>query len=113
MRRKFNYLVVCSIIGVLLLMSFSTSVLAEEKEVVAQGVDATTMIPCMESITSTSNILENMYDTLVWRDEDLNLIPALATDWENVDELTWDFYLRDDVYWHDGEKFTAHKVYCT
>ncbi len=111
MRRKLNYLVVCSIIGILLLMSFSTSVLAEEKEVVvAQGVDATTMIPCMESITSTSNILENMYDTLVWRDRDLNLIPALATDWENVDELTWDFYLRDDVYWHDGEKFTAHDV---
>ncbi len=83
---------------------------AADEIVIAQGVDATTMIPNMQSITSTNNVLEHIFDTLVWRDENLNIIPALAKSWETPDEVTWDFHLRDDVTWHDGQPFTAADV---
>jgi len=83
---------------------------AQSRIVLAQGVDATTMIPNMESVTSTNNVLEHVYDTLVWRDEDLVIEPALAVSWETIDDLTWEFQLRDDVYWHDGTPFTAADV---
>ena len=37
--------------------------------------------------------------------------PALAESWErSEDGLTWTFYLRKDVRWHDGYPFTAHDV---
>lgn len=38
-------------------------------------------------------------------------VPALAKSWEVNDEGTeYIFYLRDDIVWHDGKKFTAHDV---
>ena len=37
--------------------------------------------------------------------------PNLAEAWDvSADGLTWTFYLRDDVVWHDGEPFTAADV---
>jgi peptide/nickel transport system substrate-binding protein len=36
--------------------------------------------------------------------------PMLATDWRQVDDLTWEFDLRDDVQFHDGEMLSAEDV---
>ena len=37
--------------------------------------------------------------------------PALADSWDvSADGMTWTFYLRRDVRWHDGEPFTAADV---
>lgn len=38
------------------------------------------------------------------------LLPALATKWENIDPLTWEFSLRPDVLWSNGQPFTAEDV---
>lgn len=38
------------------------------------------------------------------------LLPALATEWKNIDPLTWEFTLRPDVKWNDGTPFTAEDV---
>jgi len=54
-----------------------------------------------------------VFDTLVWKDDE-GYLPALAEDWEFVeDENAYYFDLRDDVTWHDGEKFTADDVVFT
>lgn len=37
----------------------------------------------------------------------------LATSWENTDELTWVFQLREGVTFHDGSEFTAEDVVFT
>ena len=50
------------------------------------------------------------YDTLLTRDDDGEVQPALATEWEQVDELTWVFQLRDDVTFADGTPFDASDV---
>jgi len=39
--------------------------------------------------------------------------PALATHWETADYQTFVFDLRDDVYFHNGEHFTANDVVYT
>ena len=55
-----------------------------------------------------------VYEVLFDYDQNLELTPILAKDWEvSEDGLVWTFYLRDDVYWHDGEKFTADDVVYT
>lgn len=56
-------------------------------------------------------VLENVFDTLVAPDENLEMRPALAESWEtSPDGLTWTFRLRDGVTWHDGSPFTADDV---
>jgi peptide/nickel transport system substrate-binding protein len=56
-------------------------------------------------------VLENVYDTLVQPDADLEFEPALATDWEvSDDQLVWTFELREGVTWHNGDAFTADDV---
>jgi len=47
-------------------------------------------------------------------DKDLNIVGDLAERWEtSKDGLNITFYLRKDVTWHDGEKFTAEDVLFT
>jgi peptide/nickel transport system substrate-binding protein len=54
-----------------------------------------------------------VFDSLIYSDEK-GPIPWLAKDWEISDDgLTYTLTLRDDVKWHDGEKFTANDVVFT
>ncbi|MCV7369966.1 ABC transporter substrate-binding protein [Mycolicibacterium duvalii] len=56
-------------------------------------------------------VLENVFDTLVEPDENLQMRPALAKSWEvSPDELTWTFRLRENVTFHDGSPLTAEDV---
>lgn len=49
-------------------------------------------------------------ETLVVLDENGDARPALATEWRQVDALTWRFALRAGVVFHDGEHLTADAV---
>jgi len=51
-----------------------------------------------------------IYDTLVAQDENGNIIPKLAKSWDVISDIAVRFYLRDDVYFHNGEKLTAEDV---
>lgn len=56
-------------------------------------------------------VLENVFDTLVEPDENLEMRPALAESWDvSPDQLTWTFRLRPGVTFHDGSPFTADDV---
>lgn len=49
-------------------------------------------------------------ESLLMLDEELRAQPQLATDWEQLDELTWRFVLREGVTFHDGTPFDAESV---
>ncbi|MBS7811581.1 ABC transporter substrate-binding protein [Roseococcus pinisoli] len=54
------------------------------------------------------------WDGLVHRDpETFNIVPALATEWTQVDSTTIDFTLRRGVKFHDGSDFSADDVVYT
>ncbi|BBZ29249.1 ABC transporter substrate-binding protein [Mycolicibacterium madagascariense] len=56
-------------------------------------------------------VLENVFDTLVEPDANLEMRPALAQSWTvSPDQLTWTFQLRPGVTFHDGTPFTADDV---
>lgn len=58
-----------------------------------------------------SDALILMLDRLVSRDYDFNYEPGLAEEWEiSEDTLTWTFYLKEGVTFHDGKPFTAEDV---
>ncbi|MFL6085577.1 MAG: ABC transporter substrate-binding protein, partial [Mycobacterium sp.] len=56
-------------------------------------------------------VLENVFDTLVQPDANLEMRPALAESWTvSPDQLAWTFHLRHGVTFHDGSRFTADDV---
>ncbi|MFN2607578.1 MAG: ABC transporter substrate-binding protein [Acidimicrobiales bacterium] len=57
------------------------------------------------------NQMSLIYDTLLWKDGDGQLLPWLAASWTvSEDHLTYTFVLRDGVKWADGRPFTADDV---
>jgi peptide/nickel transport system substrate-binding protein len=54
--------------------------------------------------------LLNVYDGLADASPQLEIAPALATDWEAVDDTTVEMELRDGIEWHDGEPFGPEDV---
>ncbi|MDL2273728.1 ABC transporter substrate-binding protein [Oscillospiraceae bacterium OttesenSCG-928-G22] len=53
----------------------------------------------------------NVYDTLVYPDNNDEIQPLVATGWETSDDgLTWTFTLREDVVFHDGTPLKASDV---
>jgi len=56
-------------------------------------------------------VLENVFDTLVEPDANLEMRPALAESWTvSPDQLSWTFHLRHGVTFHDGSPFTSDDV---
>jgi len=58
----------------------------------------------------TTNLI---FDRLIYPLGGGEYAPYLATRWETTDYKTFTFWLRDDVYFHNGEKFNAHDVVWT
>lgn len=80
-----------------------TVVLSEEPDIVD---------PCESSRSNIGRIVkQNITETLTEIDpKDGSITPRLATAWEQVDELTWRFTLREGVKFHDGSDFNAENA---
>ena len=66
--------------------------------------------PHTSNATSTRNMLENTYETLVMFNSSLEIVPGLAESWSASDDLLqWTFNLREAT-WHDGTPVTAGDV---
>jgi len=74
--------------------------------------DAENLNPILWVDTSSAENGALIFDALVDIDGDtLEVIPDLAESWEISDDgLTYTYYLRDDVTFHDGEPFTCRDV---
>lgn len=81
---------------------------------VAIGGEPDQLDPSKTSAYFSFQVLENVFDTLVAPDENLEMQPALAESWEtSEDQLTWTFTLREGVTWHDGSAFSSADVVYT
>ncbi|UCG05774.1 MAG: hypothetical protein JSV83_17960 [Desulfobacterales bacterium] len=73
-----------------------------------------TLDPHKTSGTLTFQTLKSIYDTLAEPDMSGRIVPALAERWEVSDDaLTWTFYLRKGVVFHNGDKLTSKDVKAT
>jgi peptide/nickel transport system substrate-binding protein len=77
---------------------------------VAQGIDAEFLDVQMTNNIVTLIINTSIYDTLLTRDKQLQLVPNLATSYKNVSEKLWEVKLRPNVKFHNGEPFDANAV---
>ena len=79
--------------------------------VVGLIADADSLNPLTSETKNAHDILDLLTLTLTHINPDYSSAPSLARSWEfSEDHLELTFHLRDDVYWHDGVKTTAHDV---
>jgi peptide/nickel transport system substrate-binding protein len=58
--------------------------------------------------------IEAVFDNLIiFNEKTLKYEPLLAKSWKQIDDKTIEYELRDDIKWHDGEKFDADDVLYT
>lgn len=77
---------------------------------VAIPSDVVSLDPHGSNDDPSEQLRDVVYEGLLTQDEDLEIVGQLAEEWEQVDELTWEFTLREDVTFHDGSEFNAEVV---
>src|SRR5712671_7852059 len=83
----------------------------EGKIVIAQGVDPSTLDTMNQQETPASVVAAHIFDTLVERDQNLKVVPALAAELPKlVAPMVWEVKLRKGVKFHNGEEFNAESV---
>lgn len=105
------------VLSVVILMLFNLTVLAGEPQYggtlhLYNGEDWETTDPAYASGFDSGAMAVKIFDGLVRFDYYSNdVVPCLATDWKvSKDNLTWTFYLRKGVKFHNGSEFNAHDV---
>ena len=101
----------------------TTNAAEAQTEIVSEATDkvlkvATATLPeTLDANASVSNagiqVYYNIYDTLIMRDtsaDEPTFLPGLAVRWEQVDDLVWEFKLRENVKFHDGTTMDAEDV---
>ncbi|WP_209428109.1 ABC transporter substrate-binding protein [Pararhodobacter sp. SW119] len=76
----------------------------------AGATPALTMDPHATNDFTTTAIFRQVYDSLVGLDLEMELVPALADNWEYIGDATWRFTVREGVKFHDGSDLTAGDV---
>lgn len=78
--------------------------------IIAQRADVKTLDPQKSIDTISNKVINLMFESLLTLDENLTVVPQLATSWEQVDNLNTVFHLRKDVTFHNGEPLTSEDV---
>ena len=74
---------------------------------IASAFDPQTMDPHALALLYHMRVVNQVYESLIGRDEQFRLEPALATSWQMTAPTRWRLALREGVVFHDGSPFTA------
>jgi peptide/nickel transport system substrate-binding protein len=87
----------------------ASPVLAEDL-VIGLASEPTSIDPHYHNLGTNNSLSIHLFDNLIHQDENQRLTPGLAVSWKAIDDLTWEFKLREGVTFHDGHPFTADDV---
>lgn len=81
--------------------------------IVALEAEPQKLDPHTQNLPQSYNVMQMVEEPLIKKGKDGEYEPCLAESWEMPDETTIIFHLRDNVYFHNGEKFTSEDVIYT
>jgi len=93
--------------GLLLVLSLAAPSAQAQELRIATAFDPQTMDPQALALLYHARINYQIYESLVNRDQQFKLEPALALSWQMSGPRAWRFKLRPGVHFHDGTPFTA------
>ena len=108
--KKIKYLFLLILILLTACGKDKIDVKAKDTLIVAQGADARTLDSQKAIDTPSVRVYQQLYNLLVKKDENMEIVPDLAESWEIVDLKTTIFHLRKGVKFHNGEILTAEDV---
>ncbi|MCW2102003.1 UNVERIFIED_ORG: peptide/nickel transport system substrate-binding protein [Pseudomonas psychrophila] len=73
---------------------------------IAYADPVSSLDPQLNNHAGDRSLALHVFESLLERRDDKTL-PGLAESWKTVDATTWEFYLRKDVKWQDGQPLTA------
>src|SRR5213596_389990 len=89
--------------------AFQTST---DPDVVTMALDQTpdNLDPRIGQNAASQRLTSLIFNSLVRKNENSEVVPDLALRWETPDPTTYVFHLRDDARFHDGRPVTAKDV---
>lgn len=87
-----------------------TTAKIKEELIVAIDTDPLTFDTRLTGPTQAYPMVHHVCEPLTFRTPKGEVIPWLAESWQSLDDLTWQFNLRKDVKFHNGEPFNAEAV---
>jgi peptide/nickel transport system substrate-binding protein len=76
----------------------------------ASGFDPQSLDPHALALQYQTRVVSQIYESLVFRDRNFQMEPALALSWKQIEPTRWRFKLRPNVKFHDGAPLTADDV---
>jgi ABC-type transport system substrate-binding protein len=111
MKRFINLFFVILLSSLLFLPAPSLAKVSGGTVTYAAGADPDRLDPANAESNPSEAVNRMMYENLAKFDEKLNIVPGLATKWEqSKDGMTWTFFLRKGVKFHDGTAFNSEAV---
>ncbi|MGK7864384.1 ABC transporter substrate-binding protein [Falsiroseomonas sp. E2-1-a4] len=88
---------------------------AQQAQTLNMGVGSpvTSLDPHYHQLSPNNAVADMIFDKLVNTDSAARNIPGLATEWRATGPTTWEFKLRPNVTFHNGNAFTAEDVVFT
>jgi peptide/nickel transport system substrate-binding protein len=119
----FSYILLFLVVGILLASFLQSDVVAriledsKANETFTEGsVGAiSTFNPLFVSVNYVDKAVQELvFDRFIYIDAQENPVPGVAKEWKSSeDNLTYEFKIRDDIYWQDGTKLTVDDVLFT
>src|SRR5512142_2107747 len=106
MFKRSHTIVAAAMLGALLL---GAPLSAKTFRWASQG-DVLTFDPFAQNESFNNTFNSYVYESLVQYDKKFDIVPQLATKWEQVSPTQWRFHLRPNVHFHEGEPLTADDV---
>ena len=78
-----------------------------QRIVINNGSEVATLDPQKAEGVPESNVMRNLLEGLVETDNNGQLIPGVAQQWQSEEGRIWTFTLRDDARWSNGQPVTA------
>ncbi len=83
---------------------------AAQTATIAVGAPVTSIDPHYHQLSPNNAVADIIFDRLVNNDAQSRNIPGLALEWRAVEPTVWEFKLRPNVRFHNGNPFTAEDV---
>jgi peptide/nickel transport system substrate-binding protein len=97
------------VVAALAALALAAPVEAKTLRWASQG-DVLTFDPFAQNESFNNTFNSYVYESLVMYDKKFDVVPQLATKWEQLSPTQWRFHLRPNVRFHEGEPLTADDV---
>lgn len=109
---KIDFCQILCLIALIVIPPFSgiSRSFAESSLVIGIESNPVNLDPRLATDAYSARAIQILFNSLVGKDPQSNLIPELAEKWEVPDETSYLFYLRKGIKFHDGSELTAKDV---